>query len=138
MEYFVGSVVTLVIVMAIGLIFRRAQADTPITISYSQSYIHQLMYPYIFTNEEIKAARPTQASKHAGDVYIRILIIDGFAYWIRNNVFYVADVEGEEVLKETAKQVDTMAMDKVQLEKMMFIVSKLTEGKADDSWNAGQ
>jgi hypothetical protein len=137
MEYFVGSIVTLVMVSLIGLIFRGSKSQEISSITYSQSYIHQLVYPYLFTNEEILDTIPTQSSKHSDAKYIRILIVDGLAYWIKNNVFYVAKTDGDEVIKETAIQVDTMAMDKVQLDKMMFIVGKLTEGKANDSWNAG-
>jgi hypothetical protein len=38
----------------------------------------------------------------------------------------------------SAKQVDIMSMDKVQLEKMIYIVEQLREGMPNDSWDSGQ
>ena len=58
----------------------------------------------------------------------RVLIIDNEAYWIKNNTVFMAEVINGEVEKETTREVDTMAMDKVQLKKMIFIVEKLKEG----------
>ncbi len=39
--------------------------------------------------------------------------------------------------EENKIRVDMMAMDKVELDKMIFIVDKLTEGLTDDSGNSG-
>jgi len=49
----------------------------------------------------------------------------------------VTDVVEGEVVKENAKQVDTMAMDKVELKEIMFIVEKLREDD-DDNWSSGK
>jgi hypothetical protein len=65
------------------------------------------------------------------------MFLDGRAYWIKDNQFYCADLVNGNVDQETAKPVDTMGMDKVQLDKMFFIVQKLTEGKADDRRSSG-
>lgn len=59
------------------------------------------------------------------------------AYWIKNNTVYVAEIENGIVLNETTKVVDIMGMDKVQLDEMMFIIEKLTEGNINDNWNPG-
>jgi hypothetical protein len=39
--------------------------------------------------------------------------------------------------KDSAEQVDTISMDKVQLDKMLFIMDKLREGINDDSRGSG-
>lgn len=137
MEYLVGSITTLAIVLVAGVVFKRTIKKDLRSIAFSQSYVHSMVYPYMLTNSEIKDSKPSQASKHLGSLFVRIVVVDGFAYWIKDNIFYMAEMEGEDVLKETAKQVDTMAMDKVQLNKMLFIVEKLTEGTINDSRNAG-
>ena len=59
--------------------------------------------------------------------------MDEQAYWIKDNVFYTADMDGDYVDKDTTRRVDTMAMNTVQLDKMMFIVDKLREGNLNDS-----
>ena len=67
-----------------------------------------------------------------------MVVVGKNAYWIKDNVFYEADVVDGDVDKKTARQVDTMAMDKVQLNKMMSIVEKLTEGTHNDYWDSGK
>ena len=82
----------------------------------------------MFTLDESFPKATTQSTKHFDSVSIRILIVDSQAYWIKNNSVFMADVVNGEVEKDTAREVDTMAMDKVQLNKMIFIVEKLKEG----------
>lgn len=69
----------------------------------------------------------TQMSKHNKQTEVRVLFLENKAYWIANNSFYSADLEDGTVNQNTAKVVDIMAMDKVELDKMSFIVEMLTE-----------
>jgi hypothetical protein len=39
--------------------------------------------------------------------------------------------------KETTRVVDTMTMNKVQLDKMIFIIDRLREEAFDDRWGSG-
>jgi hypothetical protein len=59
------------------------------------------------------------------------------AYWIANNALQVAKIIDGIVQEDSAKKVDMMGMDKVELEEMIFIVEKLTEGKSNDRWSSG-
>jgi hypothetical protein len=79
----------------------------------------------------------TQAQKHEKKTRIKVIIMDDQAYWVKDNVFYTADMSGEIVDKETTRVVDTMTMSKVQLDKMVFIMDRLREGIFDDSGSAG-
>jgi hypothetical protein len=45
---------------------------------------------------------------------------------------FVAEMVNGELMKESSRQVDTMSMDKVQLERMMFVVEQLAEGGPND------
>ena len=68
----------------------------------------------------------------------RMIFTENRAYWIKDNAFYQADLlETGEIDNSTTKVVDTMTMDKVELDKMIFIVQKLTEGKRNDFGNPG-
>jgi hypothetical protein len=69
----------------------------------------------------------TQMSKHYKQSEVRVLFVDNKAYWISNNSFYSADLEDGIVNQNTTKVVDIMGMDKVELDKMSFIVEMLTE-----------
>ena len=96
-------------------------------VSISQSRTNELMKSFFIKNESFPAAT-TQSMKHFDSINLRILILEEQAYWIKNNAVFVAEVINGEIEKDTAKEVDTMAMDKVQLNKLMFIVEKLKEG----------
>lgn len=140
MEYFLGSLLTILTLIFAAKVFSKAIArSNPIKISYTQSYIHDLVGPLQPSESFIVLSRPmsSQAQKHQDRVNIRVLFVDGKAYWIRDNQFMVAEAENGAVISNTTTTVDTMAMNSVELDKMSFIVAKLTEGKNSDSGNTG-
>jgi hypothetical protein len=60
---------------------------------------------------------------------VRAIAVEDQIYWIADNAFYTANIVDGDIEENSTRLVDTMAMDKVQLEKMMFIVDKLREGE---------
>jgi hypothetical protein len=81
----------------------------------------------------------SQTTKHYESVNIKVVIAEHQAYWIANNKFYVADVDHQNhmVNQETAREVDTMTMDDVQLKRISEIVELLRKD-TDDSSNPGE
>lgn len=79
----------------------------------------------------------TQAQKHEKKTRIKVIIMDDQAYWVKDNVFYTADMTDGDVNKNTTRIVDTMTMSKVQLDKMVFIMDRLREGTLNDSGSTG-
>ena len=71
----------------------------------------------------------TQATRHFDNSRTRILMTESNAYWIKDNAVYVADIQDGKIMEESSKIVDTMGMGKVELDELMFIVEKLTEGE---------
>ena len=70
---------------------------------------------------------------------IKVLILDGSAYWIKDNNFYTASVDQSGTVdKETTRIVDIMTMTSVELDKMLFIMDKLREGLDNDSGSTGK
>lgn len=66
--------------------------------------------------------------------------MEGKAYWIQDNKVYVSELEDGDlssINESTTQVVDMMALDKVELDKMVFIVETLTEGLANDSSGSG-
>lgn len=98
---------------------------------------------YLFDKDiQPKAKRPkptsSQSIKHDKNINIKVIIMDNQAYWIKDNVFYTADMSmNGNVDKDTTRTVDTMTMNKVQLDKMMFIIDKLREEAFDDRRGTG-
>ena len=104
---------------------------------YSQSTIHHIVSPFINKDTLKKNKRVTQTRKHFDKTNLRVIIVEDEAYWIKDNIFYTARMTSEGVDKETTSVVDTMDMDKVQLDKMLFIIDQLRDGKTDDSGSSG-
>lgn len=137
MEYFIGAVFTfIVMVITVAIVRRQDFSDRP-GIRYSQSHIHNLIQPFIPRNSELIPYKPTQSRKHVENTLIRVVFVGNEAYFIKDGIFYVASVVDGDIDKQTAKQVDTMSMDAVQLNKIKFVVEKLAEGKQNDSGSSG-
>jgi hypothetical protein len=133
MEYFLGSLITLIIMSYFGKRSAKIVAYKPKPVMYSQSYIDKLISEMVFEKFIPPLKKDTQSSKYMDGGQVRVIIIDGEAYWIVDQTLYVAKMVDGIVDTETTKKVDTMTMNNVQLEKTQFIVQKLTEGKGNDS-----
>ncbi len=137
MEYFIGSIITLIAVLCLKLIFGKRISESNGGIRQSQSYIFNLIDQYIpeYPYEELEIE--SQATRYLEQIFLRVVIVEDKAYWVEDNRLYVVDHTEEGIDKEAAVEVDTMAMDKVQLDKIMLVVEQLKEGAYDDNWNAG-
>lgn len=136
MDYLLGSLMTvLLFLISKKFLSKTVKRFDNSGLAISQSYTFMLVKPYIHLLKENKKLK-TQSSKHHDSQYVRVILADHKAYWISNNTFFVADEVDGFIDKESAKPVDTMGMDDVQLDKMMFIVETLTEGEQDDNWDS--
>jgi hypothetical protein len=80
----------------------------------------------------------TQSKIHDSKINIKVIIMDNQAYWIKDNAFYTASIRIDgNVDKDSTRVVDTMSMNSVQLDKMMFILDKLREEAFDDRGGSG-
>ena len=98
------------------------------------------MLLYRYTNGKKysrKIISKTQSKNHYDKTNVKVIIVDSHAYWIKDNIFYKAPLVNELIDKNLAEQVDTIHMDRVQLDKMLFIMDKLREGINDDSRGSG-
>lgn len=143
MQYFIGSVIALVVFAAsLRVIVDRYMEDTVeqvFKIKYSQKHIHNIIKPLLPPMSEINSInnKPNQSKNHIKKTHVRVLIIEDKAYWKKDNVLYVADIHDEDIDRENAQRVDIMGMDKVELDKMLFIVDQLSEGVEDDNSSTG-
>ena len=104
----------------------------------SQSHNHNILFLFKLLKEKDKINKKTQSRLHDSKTNIKVIIMDNQAYWIKDNIFYTADmrIDGN-VDKDTTRTVDTMNMNRVQLDKMMFIIDRLREEAFDDRWGSG-
>jgi hypothetical protein len=105
-------------------------------VSKSKNIVSQAMLLHRFNNGKKYARKintKSQSKNHYDKTNIKVIIVDGTAYWIKDNTFYKAPLVDHMIDKESAQQVDTTDMNKVQLDQMLFILDKLKEGVDDDS-----
>ena len=107
-------------------------------IVYTQSSIHQIVKNLLPKDLFEVPKTLSQSRKHVRNNTVKVLIIEDNAYWVHNNMFYVADTFEGLVNPETVRPVDTNNMSKRDIDKMLFILDSLRNGNSDDSsgaWN---
>jgi hypothetical protein len=88
------------------------------------------MLKYFFSLNEKEKAKPlSQFQKRLEEGMLKVLIVGDEAYWVVNNVFYVADAFDNQVDPESARPVNIENMSKIDIEKMLFILDSLKDGE---------
>ena len=133
MEFLLGTITTTLVlfIFIVFLINKRNKREPFFLIRYSQSHIHRILSPLLPQVDQISkiSNKNNQSSKHLKNTNVRVLIVEGKAYWTKNNVFYVSSIVDGDIDKDNAQVVDTMGMSKVELDKMLFIIDQLRKGE---------
>jgi hypothetical protein len=124
--------VPLLLVIGYIVFFKKETVYEPMM---TQSMIHNQYSKQRKYIEKIN--RKSQSKIRQEKENVRVIIVENEAYWIKDNGFYTAPMVDNLISKDSAIQVDTSTMDKVQLDKMLFILDKLREGISNDSRGAG-
>lgn len=104
---------------------------------YSQSDMHRLL-KYFFSLNITNDIKPiSQLTKRREKDMIKVIVMGNLAYWVSDNIFYVAEAVDGEVIPHTAEPVDTNSMTRRDLDKMLFILDSLKNGNKNDSSSAG-
>ena len=131
---------TLIAVSSILIITVKRNKKSFAKVVYSQSDIHQIVRHFL-PKDLFEMPKPvSQARKHVKKNTVRVLIIEDQAYWVHDNMFYIADTAEGLVNADTVRPVDTNNMSKRDIDKMLFILDSLKNGNSDDSsgaWNGG-
>jgi len=129
-----GVTLALLLFLFTYMVLNRPK-DSEETFIVSQSMI---LHRYVQNKQYGKNLKiKTQSRKYHEKMNIKVIIVDENAYWVKDNIFYTAPMINEHIDNELAQQVDTISMDKVQLEQMLFIMDKLREGIDNDSRSSG-
>ena len=95
---------------------------------YRQSSIYEMVKDVVPKQRFDKPKVITQSQKHIQKNMLRVVIADGSAYWILNNVFYTANAVNGRVDEETIKPLDIDNMPTRELDKMLSILDDLKQG----------
>lgn len=130
-----AGIVSIAILLFLSVYIIRTKSN-----SIKPQIVSQAMLQHRFSGANKysrKFNKKSQSKNHEKETNVRVIIVDGQAYWIKDNIFYNAPLINDLVDKESAQRVDTSSMDKVQLDQMLFILDKLREGISDDSRGSG-
>jgi hypothetical protein len=137
MLYLLCIMLTSIVFCAILILMNKKRNKSFNKVLYRQSDMHNILKDFFFkdifddkiVNSQSKIWRDKQTTK--------VVIIDQKAYWVSNNMFYVGDTVDGKVKPETGKPLDTTKMSKREVDKMLFILDNLKNGKLNDSGSAG-
>lgn len=129
MEYIIPIVLTLGVIWSIIIYMSIWGWKNTDNFMYSQSTIHNRSRLFMPPIKNIKEKVMSQSEKHITKNMIKVVVIEGKAYWTSDNIFYVADTNNGDILSETAKQIDTSNMSDEELDKMLVILDNLNNGE---------
>jgi hypothetical protein len=105
---------------------------------YRQSYIYEITKSIIPQQKFNKPKVISQSQKHVQKNMLRVIITEGKAYWILDNVFYSAIAVNGRVNEDTVKPLNFENMSKKELDKMLSILDDLKQGvELNDSGSTG-
>lgn len=138
MKYILAIGLTFVLSLAIIKLSTRKTMKNIGRITYRQTSIHERTKHFMPTNLYQKPEVVSQSRKHVEGHMVKIIVIEDKAYWVKDNIFYVAETKYGNIVPESAKPVDTENMPKKELDKMLFILDNLDKRKKrDDSSSTG-
>ena len=137
MEYIILVGLTIAASWFIIRVIRKSARKSFSQTLYSQSDIHNLLKYFFSLNIDNNEKHSSQLTKRKEKDMIKVIVMGNLAYWVSENIFYVAEAVDGEVVPETAEPVDTNSMSRKDLDKMLFILDSLKNGKKNDSSSAG-
>jgi hypothetical protein len=137
MEYILIVGLTSIVSWSIIRVIRKNAKKSFSKTLYSQSDIHKLLKYFFSLNITNNEKPPSQLTKRKERDMIKVIVMGNLAYWVSENIFYVAEAIDGEVIPQTAQPVDTNSMSRKDLDKMLFILDSLKNGKKNDSSSAG-
>jgi thymidylate synthase len=135
MEFLIGAATTLACVIILNKFAEKniSRYKKSVDVRDRQSKRFDILKTAYFIMEALQPVEDidTQATRFFDSRSTTVALIEDKAYWIEDNVLFETEVIDGDFQKEFAKKVDTMTMDKLELNKISYIVEKLTEAKND-------
>ena len=138
MEYLLVVGLTFIVSWSIIKISNKKRGRFLSKIRYRQSNIYEMVKDVIPKEMFDKPKVITQSQKHVQKNMLKVVITEGMAYWILDNVFYTANAINGRVDESTVKPLDIENLSKKDLTKMLSILDDLRKGmESNDSGSAG-
>ena len=137
MDIFIISVLTLFLFWAILIVIKKKTKKSFNKTVYRQSDMHNILKDFFFKDIDNDKVITSQSKIWKEKQSTKVVILDQKAYWISNNIFYVGEAVNGKIKPETGEPLDTSNMSKREIDKMLFIMDNLKNGKLNDSGSAG-
>ena len=138
MEYLLIIGLTFLLSWSIIKISNKKRLNLLTKVKYRQSDIYELVRDSIPKKIFDMPKIITQSQKHIQKNMLKVVITNGKAYWISNDVFYSADSINGRIDEETIKQLDFENMSKDEMVNMLSILDDLKKGtNTNDSGGTG-
>jgi hypothetical protein len=128
---------TLIVFCSIIIVITKKEKKSFNKIVYRQSDMHNILKDFFFKDIDNEKVFTSQSKIWREKQTTKVVILDQKAYWISNNIFYVGEAVDGKVKPETGQPLDTSNMSKREIDKMLFILDNLKNGKLNDSGSAG-
>lgn len=131
MEFLIGTIVAFAGMYLVRKItLPKIAQHKKISLRFSQSKLFDITKDLVSLSEPAFPQRkPRQSTDFEKKNSTRVVYMDDKAWWIESGALVFASITPEGLIDfDSKKGVDTFTMDKVQLDKTIFIVEKLTEG----------
>ena len=132
----IAFILTILPVLYIIKMMRKKKNKQLSRVLSRQSEVHKMMKEF-FLRGIFDNVSPSQLTKRKQKGRIRVIVVGNEAYWVAENMFYVAVAFNGEVQPATAKPVDIGSMSNKDIDKMLFILDSLKNGKENDSGSSG-
>jgi hypothetical protein len=138
MEYLLIVGLTFIVSWSIIKISNKKRGKFLSKIRYRQSNIYEMVKDVIPKEMFDKPKVITQSQKHVQKNMLKVVITEGRAYWILDNVFYTANAINGRVDESTVEPLDIQNLPKKDLSKMLSILDDLRKGmESNDSGSSG-
>jgi len=132
----IAFILTILPVLYIIKMMRKKKNKQLSRVLSRQSEVHKMMREF-FLRGIFDNVSPSQLTKRKQRSRIKVIVVGNEAYWVAENMFYVAEAFNGEVQPATAKPVDISSMSNKDIDKMLFILDSLKNGKENDSGSSG-
>lgn len=128
MEIFLTAFLTTIAILAI--LKTRQKRIKMRRITFRQSILHQVVKHMMPTNAEYKRENTKRQSvERSRERVVRVIKTpDSKAYWVKDNIFYCAQVVDGEFDPQEALPVDTTHLSKKEVDKLLHILDNLKNG----------
>lgn len=134
---FIVGLTFMIFLVIIKIIKKRSRKVFSKTL-YRQSDMHKMLKYFFSLEVKDNKKAPSQLTKHIEKGMLKVMVMGDQAYWVSENTFYVAKAFDGKVLLNTAEPVDIDKMSKIDIDKMLFVLDSLKNGKRkNDSSSAG-